>query len=308
LNLLVRASRAIADGDLRQRTGVQSSDEIGLLANTFDTMTERLAQRSAELQNAYQVLEQMDRTKASFITVAAHELRTPLTLIRGYTQMLETSPTNDAEQQEMIHGILGGAGRMQEVVDSMMDVSRIDSQTLQLVPQTIAIAPIIDLIQINLESVLVKRKLTLTMNGLQDLPAIYADPDLLQKVFYQVIVNAVKFTPDYGAITISGEVISKEPQPAEIEIVVSDTGIGIDPQHHQLIFEKFYQTGEVSFHSSGKTKFKGGGPGLGLAIARGIVLAHRGKIWVESPGHDEKQYPGSRFYIRLPIHKAQATR
>ena len=85
----------------------------------------------------------------------------------------------------------------------------------------------------------------------------------------------------------------------EVEISVKDTGIGVDPQFQELIFEKFYQTGEVLLHSSGKTKFKGGGPGLGLAISRGIINAHRGRIWLESAGHNEKTNPGSTVYVRL---------
>ena len=89
-----------------------------------------------------------------------------------------------------------------------------------------------------------------------------------------------------------------------IEVTVSDTGIGIDPEHHELIFEKFYQTGQAALHSSGKTKFKGGGPGLGLFIAKAAVQAHGGKIWVESEGYDEGRCPGSRFYLRLPLQPA----
>jgi signal transduction histidine kinase len=85
-----------------------------------------------------------------------------------------------------------------------------------------------------------------------------------------------------------------------VEISIQDTGIGIDPQNQELVFEKFYQTGEVLLHSSGKTKFKGGGPGLGLAIARGIVNAHGGRIWLQSPGHDEATNPGTTVYVRLP--------
>ena len=87
------------------------------------------------------------------------------------------------------------------------------------------------------------------------------------------------------------------------EIQVRDTGIGIDPGNHKIVFEKLYQLGKVELHSSGRTKFKGGGPGLGLAIAAGIVKAHRGKIWVESPGYDEEKLPGSTFFIQIPMAK-----
>jgi signal transduction histidine kinase len=87
------------------------------------------------------------------------------------------------------------------------------------------------------------------------------------------------------------------------EIRVRDTGIGIDPANHTIIFEKLYQLGKVELHSSGRTKFKGGGPGLGLAIAAGIVKSHKGKIWVESPGYDEEKLPGSTFIIQIPLAK-----
>jgi signal transduction histidine kinase len=120
------------------------------------------------------------------------------------------------------------------------------------------------------------------------------------------VINAIKYTPDGGTITISGKELplSSELPKGGIEIVVSDTGIGIDPRFKELIFAKFYQTGELALHSSGKTKFKGGGPGLGLAIARGIVEAHHGKLWVESPGYDETNCPGSQFHVVLPLRLA----
>ena len=129
---------------------------------------------------------------------------------------------------------------------------------------------------------------------------IDVDVEMMRKVFYHVIMNAIKYTPDGGKVSVSGKVIEDSNKP-EVEITVSDTGIGIAPQNHELVFEKFYQTGEVMLHSSGKTKFKGGGPGLGLAIARGIVEAHGGRIWLDSPGHDEETNPGTTVYVRLPV-------
>jgi signal transduction histidine kinase len=119
-------------------------------------------------------------------------------------------------------------------------------------------------------------------------------------MLYQLIVNAIKYTPDGGTVTISTHITSMDDDTPCVEIAVKDTGIGLDEEHHELIFEKFYQVGGVELHSSGKTNFKGGGPGLGLAIVRGVARAHGGKAWVESQGHDEVSYPGSTFYIQLP--------
>jgi signal transduction histidine kinase len=194
---------------------------------------------------------------------------------------------------------------LHEIVDSMLDVAKIESQELELHPTPIAMASMIRYVRDGHREALNERHLTL-VEEIQDLPPIEADLDALRKVFYHLIGNAIKYTPDGGRITISGRAL----QPGEldmteggIEIVVSDTGIGIDPNLRDLVFVKFYQTGQVSLHSSGKTKFKGGGPGLGLAIARGIVEAHAGLIWAESPGYDEESCPGSQFHVVLPLHQ-----
>lgn len=301
LQKLLQASLAVAGGDLDQRTNIRTDDEIGELARTFDEMTARLQARTEELQKTYAVLEQMDRAKASFIEVAAHELRTPLTLVKGYTQMLAMKLKEEPEVSALAHGILEGAERMQEIVSSMLDVSRIDSNILKILPEDVNLGVVIGRAHTTFEQALQERNLTLTVQGVDSLPLIQADPDQLYKVFYHLLMNAIKYTPDGGRITIYGHLRENPQGEEEVEIVFSDTGIGIDPQHHSLIFEKFYQTGEVYMHSSGKTKFKGGGPGLGLAIARGIVQAHGGRIWVESPGHDEARCPGSQFFVRLPL-------
>src|SRR5690606_13129283 len=92
-----------------------------------------------------------------------------------------------------------------------------------------------------------------------------------------------------------------EGKPKSVEIRIKDSGIGIDANHHKLIFEKFYRVDPVTFHSTGTTKFKGAAPGLGLAIATAIVEGHDGRIWGESPGCDEKALPGTKLCIILPL-------
>ncbi|MGB8983198.1 MAG: HAMP domain-containing sensor histidine kinase, partial [Anaerolineales bacterium] len=297
---LVHTSRAIAAGDLTQRTDVRSRDEIGVLAQTFDVMTENLQQRTLELEKTNRILEQMDRTKTRFIQVSAHELRTPMTLVQGYAQMIQMKLNGNPEFSKYMAGILDGSTRMMEVIDNMLDVSRIDSNQLEIMPAKLEIDTVFQKVQKAFQPAIAERRITFTLDGISDLPVICADKDFLYKVFSHVIGNAIKYTPDGGKVSVTGRTLREAGRPA-IEIVVKDTGVGIDPEYQQLVFEKFYQTGEVLLHSSGKTKFKGGGPGLGLAIARGIVNAHQGRIWLESSGNNEKTHPGTTVFVRLPI-------
>lgn len=302
---LVDTSQAIAGGDLNRRTGLRAKDEIGTLASTFDEMTSRLQERTIELEEKNETLRKMDKTKTNFIQISAHELRTPLTLIMGYSQMLEQDLKNNPDMQSLAQGILEGAERMTEVVDSMLDVSRIDSNSLVLRKTIMQVEPVVRKVQKEFTTAFEERKIQFSTEGLDALPAIAADPDMLQKVFYHLVMNAIKYTPDGGNVKVSGSYVNGT-EPPHLEITVCDTGIGVDPSMHDLIFQKFSQTGDVLLHSSGKTKFKGGGPGLGLAIARGIVQAHGGHIWVESLGHDEQKYPGSKFIVSLPAQKKES--
>ncbi len=258
------------------------------------------------LDQANRNLERLDKTKSDFISISSHELRTPLTLISGASQMLLDDPDlqNNPYYKQLLGKMHTGTVRLHEIVDAMLDVAKIDTRALELEPQPVSLNSLIRGVCIDLRKDLEDRKQTLEMQNLEDLPSVPADMKALRKVFYHVVVNAIKYTPDGGKIKISGRKL--EPNNADlrtggVEVIISDTGIGIDPRFHDLIFTKFYQTGELALHSTGKTKFKGGGPGLGLAIARGIVEAHRGRIWVESPGYSEENCPGSTFHIVLPV-------
>jgi signal transduction histidine kinase len=124
---------------------------------------------------------------------------------------------------------------------------------------------------------------------------------VIDKALYHLIINAIKYTPDGGKVLITTRPTLMDDNTPCVEIAVKDWGIGLDAEHHELIFEKFYQVGDVALHSSGKTTFKGGGPGLGLALVRGVARAHGGKVWVESVGHDEVNFTGSTFYLQLPL-------
>lgn len=260
----------------------------------------------AALDQANRHLERLDKSKSDFISIASHELRTPLTLINGASQMLLDDPglQENPYHQQLLQKIKIGGERLHEIVETMLDMAKIDQRALELELQPVSLHYLIQGLIHEMEKEVAERNQSLEAKDLQDLPLVMADMTSLRKVFFHLLANAIKFTPDGGKITVSGRPIEANASDLPhggVEIVVSDTGIGIDPRFHELIFVKFYQTGELALHSSGKTKFKGGGPGLGLAIARGIVEAHHGRIWVESPGYDEEQYPGSQFHVVLPL-------
>jgi len=277
------------------------SEEDALLASAFAAQASVALENArlyGEVNQAYRTLEKLDRTKSNFIEVTAHELRTPLTVIKGYAQLLGAIPVvkDDPQGRPALDGILSGMERMHDIVNSILDVTKIDSNALKVAKRPVKIASVMDRIVSQVAPALRERQLTLTVHGIEELPPVPADIDLSSKLFTHLVGNAIKYTPDGGQITIRGWA-----DDTAIEVVVSDTGIGINPEHHELIFEKFYQTGEVAFHSSGRTKFKGGGPGLGLAIVRGVALAHGGNVWVESERYDEETCPGSHFHVRLPL-------
>jgi len=266
----------------------------------FNTQLEKQVQmRTQDLQAAYQQLERLDKTKADFIHVASHELFTPIALINGYCHILMSDDDlmTQPSRAQMIEGVDKGARRLYEIVENMLDVAKIDNDQLNLFFQPLPIGSLFYQIRQGLETALSERKITLLIHrSISKMGVIEADPEALPKAFTQLIINAVKYTPDGGTIIIKGNV----PAANIVQIRIQDNGIGIDPVNHELVFTKFYQTGEVKLHSTGKTKFRGGGPGLGLAIVKGIVEAHGGRIWVESPGYDETSCPGSTFFVELP--------
>ena len=261
-------------------------------------METRVEHISSEMAKVQKQMQRVDKSKSAFISVAAHELKTPLTLIEGYTSMIEDliRENKGVSLESLLAGISTGIERLRTIVDDMIDVSMIDNNLLQLNYQPIQVSQMIDALSIEFKTIIRNRKLTMDIQDYEGGKQwIYTDSARIMQALRNVINNAIKYTPDGGTITINGRKL-----PGFIEVIISDTGIGISPENQAVIFEKFGQLGRVELHSSGKTKFKGGGPGLGLPIARGILEAHGGSIWVESKGYDEIRCPGSTFHILLP--------
>jgi len=261
-------------------------------------METRVAHISKEMEKVQKRMERVDRSKSAFISVAAHELKTPITLIEGYASMMEDlmQQGKGADLDSLLAGMGTGIDRLRGIVDDMIDVSMIDNDLLQLNFQPMQISQMLSALYIEIEPIVRGRNLAVNIKDFEGSREwIYMDAPRVTQALRNVINNAIKYTPDGGTINIDGRTLS-----GFIEVTIADTGIGISTEDQAMIFEKFGQLGRVDLHSSGKTKFKGGGPGLGLPIARGILEAHGGSIWVQSEGHDETRHPGSIFHILIP--------
>jgi signal transduction histidine kinase len=278
--------------------------ENARLVDNLIRLNNELRQARRALEKNNRDLERIDQAKSDFISIASHELRTPLTVIKGYTEMLIEDDHLDPSLKQMMKGIHDGTIRLHEVMDSMFDIAQVDARTLRPHLQSVELGSLIRGICDAQGKLVAERKQTLAIE-LPTLPQVRADPNLLRKLFHHLINNAIKYTPNNGLITVQGRAIPSiiDLPDGAVEIIVSDTGVGVDPNFREIIFTKFYQPGEVGKHSTSKMRFKGGGAGLGLALAKGIVEAHGGRIWVESPGYDEIHFPGSQFHVILPLTK-----
>jgi signal transduction histidine kinase len=187
--------------------------------------------------------------------------------------------------------------RLSQVIQDILNVSLIDADRLELAHEPVFINSVIQSVLHNLRSFGPQRKLIFELGvGIKRIPVLEGDPRRLHQAIGNIVSNAIKYTPDGGSITIDAE-----PLEDVVHLWIKDTGVGIPPQELSHIFERFYVLEDTSLHRSSKTAFKGGGLGLGLAVAKGIIEAHDGKIWAESLGHDENTFPGSTFHILIPI-------
>ncbi len=275
------------------------------LYSELNDQNEHIRYLNIDLVEQNEKLEIMDRVKSDFITIASHELRTPLTQVKGYADILSAMNDESALTREQTREIVGHINRatlqLERLITAMLDASQLDVDGMQLTFVKTQLDTVLRLAIEPLIQAMRERRIHLEIEGVEDLPPIYADFKRLVQSFNNILGNAVKYTPDSGQIYVKATSVAGQFEDEYLEIVIRDTGIGIDPKFHSLIFEKFFRIGDPQLHSTGNTKFKGAGPGLGLPIAKGVIEAHGGRIWVESEAEDEERLPGSSFNIILPI-------
>src|SRR3954469_7791649 len=260
-----------------------------------ETRRALLEQREARLQaeeerrraeDSYRVAQEANRAKDDFLMTLSHELRTPMTAILGWSRMLPSMSPDDPMFYEAVASIAGGAQLQARLIDDILDVSRIVSGKLRLAPETIEIARVIMNAAEAVNATAQAKDITVTLSLAPTLGVIIADPTRIQQVIWNLLTNAVKFTPRGGKVDVSARRTA-----SHVAVSVTDSGEGIDPQFLPHIFEPFRQA------ESPQTRVHGG-LGLGLSIVRYIAEAHGGSVSAESEGRGK----GSIFTVTLPVH------
>jgi PAS domain S-box-containing protein len=295
-------------------SSIKSGNENLVQAIFRDVTRER--EIIVNLEKSSADLARLNRMKDSFLGLASHELKTPLTVIMGYSELITTDMADKIDKTvlEMVTNISNAAGRLDNIIKDMVDVSLIDEKRLQLKMEDIQLNRLIEAAVAELRFFFSMRKQEVVVSLDESIPTLRGDALRLMQLLSNILGNAIKFTPDGGRITIASSakyllrgVPALDPHAAGrehhlfLEITVSDTGIGIDREDQLRVFDKFYEVGNIQEHSSGKVAFKAKGAGLGLSIAKGIVDMHGGEIWVESTGYNPERLPGSTFHILLPL-------
>jgi len=259
-----------------------------------ETRRALLEQREARLQaeeerrraeDSYRVAQEANRAKDDFLMTLSHELRTPMTAILGWSRLLPTMSPDDPMFHEAVMSIAGGAQLQARLIDDILDVSRIVSGKLRLAPETVEAARVIMNAAEAVNATAEAKEITITLALPPTLGLIVADPTRIQQVIWNLLNNAVKFTPRGGKVQVSARRTA-----SHVQISVTDSGEGVDPQFLPHIFEPFRQA------ESPQTRVHGG-LGLGLSIVRYIAEAHGGTVSAESQGRGK----GSTFTVTLPV-------
>lgn len=276
-----KAALAMASGIYQQRVDIQTNDEIGLLANSLNTLASRLQEKISQL-------EQQEQIRREFVTNVAHEIKTPLAVMQGFTEtMIDGLVKTEQERDEYLQNILDEINRLKRLVNELLDLKRMEEGHFDFDQAPCDLREIISQVQRKLGQLAVEKGIHLEINLEKKLPLVICNSDRIERVLINLIANAIRHTPTGGKIALY--VTTKANQ---VHLRISDTGEGIAPEDLPLIWERFYKGDKSRTRSQG-------GTGLGLAIVKQIVEGHGGQINVES-----KLKEGTTFNIVLPIKQA----
>jgi two-component system sensor histidine kinase ChiS len=313
LKSLTAAATNISSRKFKTRVNIAASNELGKLANAFNSMAIQLEESFKELEDQNAQLQRLDKLKDELLANTSHELRTPLNGIIGLTESLIDGATGQLPEPTIYNlEIIALSGRrLSNLINDILDFSQLRHKNIELQIKPVGIREIVDIVVTLCQPLIGTKNLQLINSITPDIPLVDADENRVQQVLYNLIGNAIKFT-ESGTVEISAKAIRLEaPQLADkessvtsqlqslilrskLQITVSDTGIGIAEDKLELIFKSFEQ-------ADGSTAREYGGTGLGLAVTKKLVELHGGEIQVSS-----KVGIGSQFTFSLPISQNQS--
>lgn len=279
IHQLAQGAQAIGEGRLETQIPVNRRDELGFLAQEFNSMAIKL--------------KELDQLKDDFVSSVSHELRSPLAAISGYVELLMSRPLDEIspEKRQKAFGIIQeSTSRLSHFINDILDLAKIKAGHIELRKMPFDIRKAADEIKGLFAPVFEKKELAFHVDVAPDVPVIPADEDKIRQVITNLVSNALKFTPSGGRIGIVARANGRD-----VVVSVTDTGIGIPVESLKDVFDRFKQVKGQKDRMPSAPK----GSGLGLAIAKGIVEAHGGRIWVESEFNK-----GSQFKFTLPKESA----
>jgi signal transduction histidine kinase len=247
-----------------------------------------LREQVEELERTVRELRNLDVAKSQFLANVSHELRTPLTAIVTYGEVLRDGllgPVN-ARQKEAVQSVIGSSRQLLSMIEDILTYARTNARAIELAPTEFALSEVVrDVYRMNASLIRQKRlRYEACLND--DLPRLFADRDKVLHVLGNLIGNAIEFTSPRGLLRVDAQRYTR--REGWVEVTVEDDGVGIAPEHHEMIFREFAQV------DSSRAR-RHHGTGLGLAIARNVIQLHGGEIWVEC-----EIGAGARFHFTLP--------
>ncbi len=304
---LKQVSQQVGAGDLTIRTSLETGDEFEDLADSFNSMLERLRASQDELRVANRLLDEKlgqmaetnvalneaNRVKSEFLANVSHELRTPLTSIIGFAELLREGPgaNGDERTTRFSENIVISGRILLEIINDLLDLAKIEAGKVELKLESVNIRQICSTLLDFMRPQADKKSIRLDYDQREALPAIMTDAGRLRQILFNFLSNAIKFTPEGGMVLLRSELVDS----GHVRISVRDTGPGISAEHQALIFEKFRQIDQSATRQHA-------GTGLGLAISRELTLLLGGQI-----GLDSQLGLGSTFWVVLPLESAART-
>ncbi len=274
---LYTTDKKVKFDDDDKRSAVALSDQAAIVIDN--------ARIFKELEESYEKMKDLDKTKMEFFTLISHELRNPLAVIKGFTELLYdgTLGTINDKQKDKLQKIKENVDKLTDMVNKMSEISTMETKRYPLEKIPVSIGEVVGEIADTMGFLFRNKRIALKVNIPPELPLVEVDRARMEQVFLNLLNNALKYTPDGGEVDVSAK-----DRGTDILISVHDTGIGIPKKDLDKIFSGFY-------HAGYKLSYEYKGPGLGLAISRKIVESHGGRIWAESEAGK-----GSTFYFTIP--------